>query len=246
MTPSDNDALAPVTYLRFGGDEGAGVGAANGSAHPAGQLRNRAVSAMAAQQGSPRDNAGAPGDEVVSIAPIPTEEELAQEEQENFDDALRAVERSLARKDLSSWEATQILKQYDLASGKLDEAVAELTRRGYLDDYAYAERQIESLRRRKGFGRSQLSRELGAKRVASEIISDALESIDADSEHDAALALAQKRAPSLARFDRETAERRLSSFLLRKGYSGALVREVVKQALGAAPRLGHTSTVRFR
>jgi len=46
--------------------------------------------------------------------------------------------------------------------------------------------------------------------------------------------VAERRARQLAGLDRQTAERRLSAFLQRRGYPGDLVREVVTAALSAA------------
>ena len=46
-------------------------------------------------------------------------------------------------------------------------------------------------------------------------------------------AVAERRARQLAGLDRQTAERRLSAFLQRRGYPGEMVREVVTAALSA-------------
>ena len=54
--------------------------------------------------------------------------------------------------------------------------------------------------------------------------------------------IAVKRAGQLRSYDRETAVRRLSAFLMRRGYSGSTVRAAVEHALPATPG----SSVRFR
>lgn len=160
-----------------------------------------------------------------------------------FSDADKAVVRALSRKDRSEWEVVQLLLTNGIEQHETDEFIQRYRESGYLDDQAYAERQVESLRRRKGLGRSQLSSELSAKRIAPEIIAEVLDQFEPESELDRATELAAKRASSLARLDRETAERRLTGFLLRKGYSSSVVREVVSAALAGSHR---GSTVRFR
>jgi regulatory protein len=163
------------------------------------------------------------------------EQELQLLELENL------VVRALARKDLSEWEVTQILAANGVPSSAFEGFLTIYRSKGYVDDYAFAEREIERLHRRKGFGRSQIQRELGSRRVSQEIVSDLLASLDDDDELARALELAEKKAPSLLRLDRATAERRLSSFLQRKGYPSQVVRDAVAKTLVTG-----TSTVRFR
>ncbi|WP_374947693.1 regulatory protein RecX [Agreia sp.] len=151
------------------------------------------------------------------------------------------VVRALARKDLSEWQVTEILAANGVNSSAFEGFLTIYRSKGYVDDYAFAEREIERLHRRKGFGRSQIQRELGAKRVSQEIVSDLLTALDDDDELARALELAEKKAPSLLRLDRATAERRLSSFLQRKGYPSQVVRDAVSKTLATAP-----SSVRFR
>jgi regulatory protein len=164
------------------------------------------------------------------------------EEQElQLADLENLVVRALARKDLSEWQVTEILAANGVHASAFEGLLTIYRSKGYVDDYAFAEREIERLHRRKGFGRSQIQRELGSKRVSQEIVSDLLAALDDDDELARALELAEKRAPSLLRLDRATAERRLSSFLQRKGYPSQVVRDAVSKTL-----VSGTSTVRFR
>jgi regulatory protein len=71
----------------------------------------------------------------------------------------------------------------------------------------------------------------------------ALELVDTGDELSRARELAVKRAGQLTSYDRETAQRRLSGYLMRRGYSGSTVRAAVEDALSGR----HTTTgVRFR
>lgn len=184
----------------------------------------------------------------VAIEAEASEEEIDDDEQDDslrLMDLERLVVRALARKDLSEWEVTQLLGSNGVEADEFEELLIDYRAKGYVDDFAYAERQVEALHRRKGFGRSQISRELGAKRIDSEIITDVLATLDDDDELARALALAEKRAPSLSKLDHATAERRLTSFLQRKGYPHALIRDVVAKTLvPVGAKKG--SSVRFR
>ena len=85
----------------------------------------------------------------------------------------------------------------------------------------------------RGLARRALSSELRAKGVDPEVASAALEELDPQEEWDAARRLVARRLPSLQRFDRVTAERRLIGMLARKGYGGGLAGYVVREALDA-------------
>jgi regulatory protein len=190
------------------------------------------------QQGSAR-NAGpvaVPALDTAGLTPQEIEEQELQ-----LADLENLVVRALARKDLSEWQVTEILAANGVHSSAFEGFLTIYRSKGYVDDYAFAEREIERLHRRKGFGRSQIQRELGAKRISQEIVSDLLTALDDDDELARALELAEKKAPSLLRLDRATAERRLSSFLQRKGYPSQVVRDAVSKTLVTG-----TSTVRFR
>jgi regulatory protein len=78
--------------------------------------------------------------------------------------------------------------------------------------------------------------------LAPSAIEYALELVDTGDELARAKQLARKRATQLGSLDRDTAVRRLSGYLQRRGYSGSTIRAAVDQALPARS----TSSVRFR
>jgi regulatory protein len=220
--------LAPVVFL-FGA--GSTESAADDTASPAAAriaAVTRPVGRLVAEALPQLDTSGLTADEA-------EQQELQLRDLENL------VVRALARKDLSEWEVTEILAANGVERSAFEGFLTIYRSKGYVDDYAFAEREIERLHRRKGFGRSQIQRELSARRVSSEIVSDLLSALDDDDELARALELAEKKAPSLLRLDRATAERRLSSFLQRKGYPSQVVRDAVSKTLVAG-----SSTVRFR
>ena len=144
----------------------------------------------------------------------------------------RAVSiRALTRRDLSRWELEQTLRARDLEDDAIAEELGRLEAAGLIDDAALAEMLVRTRHERKGLSRSALAAELRRRRGDQQHIDAALTQIDDEDERATARSLAATRARRLQGLDQETAARRLSSFLARKGYSSDVVRAAVKEAL---------------
>jgi SOS response regulatory protein OraA/RecX len=183
-----------------------------------------------------------PGDWTAEYSDDDDEEEAEAE----FDPAAleNALIKKLARRDLSVAEAEHFLEQNGLPAEQLEEWIERNERLGYLDDVRLAENLVDQLRRRKGLGSSSIRQELGRRKINPMVISEALGESDQDDERARALELAVKRAGQLSSYDEATAERRLTGFLMRKGYGSGVVRDVVKTALAGRKR--PPGGVRFR
>ncbi len=208
-------------------------------------------SARAEQDGYDIDEADATTASVFSIAggdeidpadaPRPLDEQRA--------DAERLSMRALGRKGVSESELRTMLRGNDLDPDVVEHEVERLTRVGLLDDVALATDLVDRLHDRKGLGRQGVVAELRRRGIDQAAIDAALDAAadDDDDEFIRAIELAEKRAGQLRGLDRATAERRLSGFLMRKGYNGGVVRIAVERALdGGGPRKGGPrGTVRF-
>ncbi|MFL0390623.1 RecX family transcriptional regulator [Curtobacterium sp. 179-B 9B NHS] len=184
----------------------------------------------------------ASGDEIdPADAPRPLDEQRA--------DAERVSMRALGRKGVSESEMRQLLTKQDLDDDVVEHEVARLVRVGLLDDVALATDLVDRLHERKGLGRQGVVAELRRRGIDQAAIDAALEAAedDADDEFVRAIELAEKRARQLRGLDRATAERRLSGFLMRKGYGSGVVRIAVERALDGPPRRSPSGggTVRF-
>ena len=148
-------------------------------------------------------------------------------------DAKRRALSWLSRRSLSSGALAQKLRRLGLDTDAIEELTTELQAAGLINDPAYAKalaearadgargaRRIEIDLRRRGLGRD-------LSRHAAE---DATKDRD---EREDALILARKRAnrPSFAKLERAAAERRLSGFLQRRGFSADACREAVRRAM---------------
>lgn len=152
--------------------------------------------------------------------------------------------QALTRRGHSRWELERALLGRDIAEELVGEELDRLERVGLIDDAALAETLVRTQHERKGLGRSALTAELRRRHVDQRHIDAALEQIDDEDEQSRATELAVRRVPQLRSVDGETAKRRLTGFLMRKGYSGSVVRRAVDEALGT--RGGRASGVRFR
>jgi len=116
----------------------------------------------------------------------------------------------------------------------VDAALERLTTRGLLDDGRFAE-QYAALRATRGKGPARLLRDLLAqgveRRTAERAVGRALEEEGIDPEVEAR-AVAAKRARQLAGLPVPVRKRRLLAFLVRRGYGGAEVRDLVDELCG--------------
>ncbi len=145
---------------------------------------------------------------------------------------------ALARRGLSRRELERHLRDRGFDDAEIEADVARLEREGYLDDVALAQNLVGTLQERKGLGRSAIAAELTRRLLAPAAIEYALELVDSSDELSRARELAVKRAGQLRHLDRDTAVRRLSAYLARRGYGGSTVRAAVDQALPHNPRRG--------
>lgn len=143
---------------------------------------------------------------------------------------------ALTRRGVSSREMTNLLSARELGEAAVEHEVARLEGVGLLDDEQLADTLVRTLQERKGLGRSAISAELRRRKIDDEIVGLALEAIDSDDELQRATEIAVKRAGQLRSYDRETVERRLSAFLMRRGYGGSTLSAAVAAALGQKGR----------
>ena len=148
---------------------------------------------------------------------------------------------ALTRRGMSRWELEKTLLSRELDQDVVDAELDRLEGVGLLDDAELAETFVRTQHDRKGLGRGAITAELRRRHIDQEHIDAALEQVDDDDEQTRATELAVKRAGQLSSYDVETAKRRLHGFLSRKGYSSAVVRTAIDEAL--SPR---SSGVRFR
>ncbi|WP_150306674.1 regulatory protein RecX [Planctomonas psychrotolerans] len=167
--------------------------------------------------------------------------------------ASAAATRALARRGMSRSEVHSFLAERDFEDDEIEAELDRLERAGFLDDADLAEALVRTHHERKGLGRNAVSQELARRKIDPRIIAEAVSGIDDDDELARATEVAIKRAGQLTGLDAATAERRLNAYMMRRGYSSSIVREVTKAALADLPgktgrsgRPSGSSSVRFR
>lgn len=149
---------------------------------------------------------------------------------------------ALTRRGMSRWELEKTLLSRELDPDMVEAELERLEGAGLVDDAALADTIVRTQHDRKGLGRSALTAELRRRHIPQHHIDEALEQVGDDDEVVRATELAERRARQLISLDRETAVRRLTGYLMRKGYGSAVVRRAVDGAL-----TGHGGGgVRFR
>jgi len=180
------------------------------------------------------------------VRPQPDRSSAPAESEERAAELARAENVSmhaLTRRDHSRRELERLLRSRDFDEDVIRHEADRLERVGLLDDVALAQNLVGVLQERKGLGRTAIAAELTRRLLSPAAIEYAMELIDSADELARARDLAVRRAAQLASCDRETAERRLSGYLARRGYSGSAIRAAVEHALSGRAAEGR---VRFR
>lgn len=148
--------------------------------------------------------------------------------------AERAALRALARRAHARLDLRRRLVKRQHPPAAVEAALDRLALRGLLDDRRFAE-QYAALRATRGKGPARLLRDLQAqgveRRTAEHAVRRALEEEGIDPGVEAR-AVAAKRARQLAGLPVPVRKRRLLAFLVRRGYGGPQLRELVEELCG--------------
>lgn len=182
-------------------------------------------------------------DVLAEPAPAPDDERFEKHADRQRERAHNVSLNSLTKRGMSKREVERTLRAKELDDDVIAAELERLEGTGLVDDLALAQNLVGTLQERKGLGRSGIAAELTRRLLSPAAIEYALELIDTGDELARARDIAVQRARQLTSYDRETAVRRLSAYLARRGYSGSTVRAAVDHAL---PRRHESTGVRFR
>ena len=145
---------------------------------------------------------------------------------ERLEHALDVAYRFLGRRDRTVAEVRERLEAHEVEADVIDEAIAELTRQGYLDDARYAQRFAEDRRTIDAWGADRIERRLLAVGVDPALIAAALGERGSAEELEAALAVLRRRFSRAPADDRD--RDRALGVLVRKGYDLELAYDAVR------------------
>jgi regulatory protein len=140
--------------------------------------------------------------------------------------ALRFAYRAVGHRERTVAELRTYLERKRVEPAAIDDAVAELTEAGLLDDAKYAQRFAEDKRELDRWGSERIARELHRRGIADELIEAAVADRTREAELRTALMLLEQRAPSVST-DRE--RDRAWRLLVRRGYETELAYEAVRR-----------------
>nr|WP_241249233.1 regulatory protein RecX [Agrococcus sp. KRD186] len=140
--------------------------------------------------------------------------------------------RALGRRAASRQELDRTLERRDVAPEVREAVLERLESEGLVDDAQLAEDLAERLRERKHLGERGIAAELRKRGLDPAV----LERADQDDELQRAIDAAAERRRRLGSLDDETAERRLSGWLQRRGFGGATVRIAIERTRARGPR----------
>jgi regulatory protein len=146
--------------------------------------------------------------------------------EERLQHALDAAYRFLGRRDRTVAEVRERLEGQEIDAEVIDEAIADLTRQGYLDDARYAHRFVEDRRTIDAWGAERIERRLLAVGVEPALIAAAIGERGAAEELEAALTVLRRRFPHAPTDDRD--RDRALGLLVRKGYDLDLAYDAVR------------------
>ncbi|MFF2482577.1 regulatory protein RecX [Paenibacillus sp. NPDC058071] len=124
----------------------------------------------------------------------------------------------------------QYLQRKELEADSIQYVLERLETEHIVDDEEYAKQFAMQKIRYSQKGRLWIKQELQQRGVSKQAAAQAAESIDKESELDAALSAARKKWRTLKGEDYDR-KRKLTAFLLRRGFPGSVAREAVQAAV---------------
>lgn len=151
-----------------------------------------------------------------------TQESLTPEEE--YDWAASMAARMLSRRPLSERALWEKLCEKEISEDAASYAVERMRVLGALDDRAYAERVMQSYRR-KGCGRLRILQEMEHRRVPKELAQEVLDAFEPD--WDAMLSILEKKLHGDVS-DRKQNDKACAA-LQRRGFSFVQIREAMQR-----------------
>lgn len=140
--------------------------------------------------------------------------------------------RQLELRARSRGELATTLKRRGVPDDAAESVLSRFTDIGLIDDQAFAQAWVQSRHTGRGLGRRALAVELRRKGVTQELIDDALDPVDAESERTVARGLAERKLRSMpGDLPSTTKARRLSGLLARRGFPADIALSVTRESV---------------
>lgn len=147
---------------------------------------------------------------------------IADERQRGYVEGLRYLER----KPRTAQEIARRLREKEVGETIIAEVLQRLEQERLIDDPLYAKQWAEQRIMNQRKGKLWIRQELREKGIDKSLISEALENISPEEELDSAMQTGRKKW-NMIRGDVNDKRRKTGAFLMRRGFSGDLVRQVL-------------------
>lgn len=137
----------------------------------------------------------------------------------------------LSRKDRTKKEITDKLQEKGYEIEVINGVLNKLSEYNFLNDETYCEKYINDKLKFSKYGKNKIKANLYAKGVDKDIISRKIVEINSDLEYERAFQLAQKKLPSLQKYNRIKIKTKLSYHLISKGFDYDIVNKVIKDLI---------------
>jgi regulatory protein len=141
--------------------------------------------------------------------------------------------RQLSFRPRTRSELATALRKHEIDDDVATSVLERYTEVGLIDDAAFAKAWVSSRHHGRGLARRALADELRRKGVESEVVSEALDDLDGETEVATARTLVERKLRSMGNTPPDAVFRRLVAMLARKGYPPGIVIGAVKDALAA-------------
>jgi len=148
---------------------------------------------------------------------------LADERQRAYVEGLRY----LGHKPRTALEMTRRLREKEIGETIIRETVERLQREQYIDDPLYAKQWAEQRITSQRKGKMWIRQELREKGIDKSLIAEALDHISPEQELQSALESARKKW-NLIRGEVPDKRRKTGAYLMRRGFTGEMVRRVLQ------------------
>lgn len=142
--------------------------------------------------------------------------------------ALTIALSAIGRRAMSRGQLSDYLTQRGTPDVERDAVLIRVEEMGYINDLDFARATCDRMRRTKKVSKRALITELKTKKIEQDVIDWVIEDYSDEQDLELATEFAEKKWRSAASIDPEKLRRRITSALLRKGFSTSIAIEVTK------------------
>ena len=155
-------------------------------------------------------------------------EKIHKRKRLNPDEALESLKKFCAYQERSHSEVRNRLIEHQVYGDTLDTIVAELITENFLNEERFARSFARGKFRIKKWGKTKIVLELKKRKVSDYCIKKAMTEIDEEEYLQCAISLLVKKKDSLKEGDKYKLRKKLTSYMIQKGYEYAAINEAIR------------------